>query len=1259
MAKSIQTTYDLVDNASGATTAQGSLLKTTTTETTEDGYGNPLTQTATTVDSTSGEQYKVTTSNVYDTVNSYSGETSDYGEYRGLLVSSTVQAERTNETTVTRKLGYSYYTSTTATTHASEGGVKGLLNTEVVEPDNSTYTLTTSHQYNVFGKRTRNEVSDGSQTRFSETEFDTLGRYEERTFNTLGHKTSEVISRNTYGQPTQVQDINGASVYLAYSDFGRKYFERSDTGAFNKTYLSDAANDMAECPSNAQYVSLVETAGGGESRVCYDKLGREVRTLAKAFDGRWSASDIEYDTVARTARQSEPYFTSGQGSTSYWTQNSFDILGRPKTMTHPDASTTTHSYSGFSSTLTNDLGQGKTQRSNALGEVVQITDHLNGSTHYRYDAQGNMTEMTDPGSNVTTVSYDLLGRKTAMNDPDKGDWTYAYNKLGELTSQTDGIGQSSVMVYDLLGRMASRTDYQNGGAVEGDTVWSYDTAALGSSSTLKALGQLANVQQDNGNDSTNDYVKVVSYDGFGRVINTATSLGASAVGGDHIEEVTYDQYGRVFQTFDAANDPTGNIGYQGVQNRYNPHSYLESVGSVLNDNNDVPLTVYQTIETMDARGNITTEHYGNGVRTARLYDPQTGRLTDIDGTSILGNTGDTQELDYAWDTVGNLTSRNELSGSKNLSESFLYDGLNRLTNYTVSGTAKTVSYDALGNITNKSDVGSYSYGAGSAGPHAATIIAGNTYVYDANGNNTSGDGRTLIYSTFDKPINIQKGSSHTTAFEYGPDRARYKRTDDEGNNGINRTTWYIGNVEVIEQADGSKEVKRYIGDAAIVTLKLNNSDQLTDIDTHYRHYDHLGSLDVITDSAGSIIEELSFDPWGERRNGVNWSDLTATQLAGFFDDASVNSTFGDGIGVHGITTRGYTGHEMLDEVGIIHMNGRIYDAKIARFLQADPIIQDPLNTQSLNRYSYIWNNPLNATDPSGFVRGSEESNDWENSAKCDGGYCGGDSILDNFGFRGGTPHQFKKIISAKLKGVSTSALGDGAQNEKGRDKTESKAPVTEDPEKLPAQALYPHKNPPEGGTYQQNSLEQADGGKLQQVLGLLKNLDQSLTSQLIEMIKSLDTTSPEFANGVVDGAASVPKGQARMFIIASDYMGINGKEKERNFRVRTWAFDQVTNEVLSQVLHEGVPVGEAFGFILDHHKVLLHSLENAPIEKKAYALGRFSGRLKVMSKIKNVRFKAAVGLGDGYWGIVRSGHGPARMLEQQLFGAGLDEFGVE
>jgi RHS repeat-associated protein len=66
------------------------------------------------------------------------------------------------------------------------------------------------------------------------------------------------------------------------------------------------------------------------------------------------------------------------------------------------------------------------------------------------------------------------------------------------------------------------------------------------------------------------------------------------------------------------------------------------------------------------------------------------------------------------------------------------------------------------------------------------------------------------------------------------------------------------------------------------------------------------------------------------------------------------------------TDRGFTMHEHLDEMGVIHMNGRIYDPLIGRFMSADPILQAPGMLQSYNRYAYVMNNPLNLTDPSGF-----------------------------------------------------------------------------------------------------------------------------------------------------------------------------------------------------------------------------------------------------------------------------------------------------
>ena len=66
-------------------------------------------------------------------------------------------------------------------------------------------------------------------------------------------------------------------------------------------------------------------------------------------------------------------------------------------------------------------------------------------------------------------------------------------------------------------------------------------------------------------------------------------------------------------------------------------------------------------------------------------------------------------------------------------------------------------------------------------------------------------------------------------------------------------------------------------------------------------------------------------------------------------------------------SRGYTGHEHLDKFGLINMNGRLYDSKLARFLSPDPFLQDPSNTQNFNRYSYCLNNPFAYTDPSGYT----------------------------------------------------------------------------------------------------------------------------------------------------------------------------------------------------------------------------------------------------------------------------------------------------
>ncbi|RXK32091.1 hypothetical protein A6g_02995, partial [Bacillus velezensis] len=67
------------------------------------------------------------------------------------------------------------------------------------------------------------------------------------------------------------------------------------------------------------------------------------------------------------------------------------------------------------------------------------------------------------------------------------------------------------------------------------------------------------------------------------------------------------------------------------------------------------------------------------------------------------------------------------------------------------------------------------------------------------------------------------------------------------------------------------------------------------------------------------------------------------------------------------TRRGFTGHEHLEESGLVHMNGRVYDPVIGRFLSADIVYQDTANAQAYNRYSYGWNNPFASVDPTGYA----------------------------------------------------------------------------------------------------------------------------------------------------------------------------------------------------------------------------------------------------------------------------------------------------
>ena len=278
-----------------------------------------------------------------------------------------------------------------------------------------------------------------------------------------------------------------------------------------------------------------------------------------------------------------------------------------------------------------------------------------------------------------------------------------------------------------------------------------------------------------------------------------------------------------------------------------------------------------------------------------------------------------------------------------------YDNLNRLTQSTVALTptplVKNFTYDVIGNILTKSDVGNYLYPAvGAALPHAVSSISGGvistTFTYDPNGNQTAGLGRQIAYTSYNKPASITQGAK-ALFFSHDPDHQRFKQNATEG------VTLYFDAFGVhaeLFQAATSTWNNFLIVAGTLVGVRSEHSDE--SVTTRYFTKDHLGSIAVLTDESGAVVERLSYDALGKRR------------FPGGEDDPADSIT--------SQTTRGFTGQEELDSVGLVHLNGRVYDPLVGRMMSADPYVPDPTNAQTWNRYSYVINNPLSITDPNGY-----------------------------------------------------------------------------------------------------------------------------------------------------------------------------------------------------------------------------------------------------------------------------------------------------
>jgi len=158
------------------------------------------------------------------------------------------------------------------------------------------------------------------------------------------------------------------------------------------------------------------------------------------------------------------------------------------------------------------------------------------------------------------------------------------------------------------------------------------------------------------------------------------------------------------------------------------------------------------------------------------------------------------------------------------------------------------------------------------------------------------------------------------------------------------TLYLKGLYERLTLPSGNVEHKYYVGNTVVI-----DSTDAKQSKTLYTHKDHLGSTVTVTDANGSVVQHINYDAWGKQNRFY-----TSSSLVSLLNQQSP------------VESKGYTGHKEISDLGIIHMNGRIYDPILGRFLQADPIIQAPTDSQSYNRYAYVRNNPLTLTDPSGY-----------------------------------------------------------------------------------------------------------------------------------------------------------------------------------------------------------------------------------------------------------------------------------------------------
>ncbi|THU33024.1 hypothetical protein FAM09_26645 [Niastella caeni] len=792
----------------------------------------------------------------------------------------------TQTTTTNTRNGSPAFSKTTAYTYTADRGLPLTKTVWSGTPLASTITYSYDPYGNVTGSV--NQVPGKSNVTTTIT-IDASRRFPVKNVTQTGAVTvtKSVTYHSYWGKPLTETEGDGSAGSLTTT------YEYDGFGALKKTItpLAHTINHSRgwDVSGNQLYYSLNDYPDGvaPDEKTWYDKLGRVIKKQVLGWNNQWTTETTKYDARGRTTEISRPYYSA---ETPQLITYAYDNLNRIITQTTPlGSSGYTYNMPGngqTSVTVTNAAGQASTQTKDATGLIISAADN-GGQLTYTYNSQGNQTTVLLNQHQVISGAWDNYGRQVSVNDANLGSLSYEYDALGHLTKQTDANGDVTTLSYDDLERVLSKT------TKEGTTTYEYYNTA-----TNKQLKKVT------GTAVTEEY----NYDAYQRLTGKIQTVSGT---GTFTTTYQYNAEGNQSAII-YPNNVT-------VQSQYNTAGMLTQVtsnGKVLYNTVAVNGLGQATQYTL-VNGKTSTATYENGLPT-RLYTPGV------------------QDLNFVFNNqTGNLTSRRD--AILNLTETFEYDNLNRLTSAAVNTVQQfAITYDAAagnrGNITQRSDVGTYVYQNNK--PNAIAYISPLNAAVDANASKF-----TATYTSFQRPLHLDQNGK-TLDFSYGVNNSRIKTVQVAG--GLTETRLFLEGFERQTISNGTTNDIIYVaGGNGLCAMIVNGQ-------AYAVYKDYLGSILTVTNEQGTVVAQQNFDAWGRKRNALTW-EYNGVQPTPVW------------------LVRGYTGHEHLPQFGLINMNARLYDPTTGRMLSPDPYIMGLDDTQGYNRFAYALNNPLKYTDPNGEV----------------------------------------------------------------------------------------------------------------------------------------------------------------------------------------------------------------------------------------------------------------------------------------------------